>query len=55
MILACTGWQACVEQLILSWIDDPAGVDRAELETLCEQSLPALLHTADLRLPGRFA
>lgn len=54
LILACTGWQAYVEQLILSWIDDPAGVDRTELERLCEQSLPALLHTADHRFPGRF-
>ena len=42
--LACHGWQGYVEQTLLVWIDDPT-VSPESLESLCEQSLDAILTT----------
>jgi AcrR family transcriptional regulator len=42
--LVCLGWQGYVEQLLLTWIDNPT-VTADELEDLCERSLAAVLTT----------
>ncbi|MBB5835339.1 TetR/AcrR family transcriptional regulator [Kribbella italica] len=42
--LACLGWQGYIEQLLLTWIDNPT-VAEDEVEELCERSLSALLTT----------
>jgi AcrR family transcriptional regulator len=42
--LVCLGWQGYVEQLLLTWIDNPT-VTEDELEDLCEKSLAAVLTT----------
>jgi AcrR family transcriptional regulator len=42
--LVCLGWQGYMEQLLLTWIDNPA-VAGDELEDLCERSLSAVLTT----------
>jgi AcrR family transcriptional regulator len=42
--LVCLGWQGYVEQLLLTWIDNPT-VTEDELEDLCERSLAAVLTT----------
>ncbi|WP_432950804.1 TetR/AcrR family transcriptional regulator [Kribbella sp. CA-253562] len=42
--LVCLGWQGYVEQLLLTWIDNPT-VTEDELEDLCERSLTAVLTT----------
>ncbi|ONI69186.1 TetR family transcriptional regulator [Kribbella sp. ALI-6-A] len=42
--LVCLGWQGYVEQILLTWIDNPT-VTEDELENLCERSLAAVLTT----------
>ncbi|WP_051486085.1 TetR/AcrR family transcriptional regulator [Nocardioides sp. J54] len=42
-------WQAMVEDLVLTWCDDPAGLTRDDLLQVITTSLPALVET----LPGR--
>jgi AcrR family transcriptional regulator len=42
--LVCLGWQGYVEQLLLTWIDNPT-VAAEEVENLCERSLAAVLTT----------
>jgi AcrR family transcriptional regulator len=42
--LVCLGWQGYVEQLLLTWIDNPT-VAAEEVEDLCERSLAAVLTT----------
>ncbi len=42
--LVCLGWQGYVEQLLLTWIDNPT-VPADEVEDLCERSLSAVLTT----------
>ncbi|MEV6288155.1 TetR/AcrR family transcriptional regulator [Kribbella sp. NPDC051770] len=42
--LVCLGWQGYVEQILLTWIDNPT-VTGDELEDLCERSLAAVLTT----------
>lgn len=42
--LVCHGWQGYVEQILLTWIGNPA-VSAEELEELCERSLSAVLTT----------
>lgn len=42
--LVCLGWQGYVEQLLLTWIDNPT-VAAEEVEDLCERSLTAVLTT----------
>ena len=37
------GWSAMAEELVLAWIDDPAGVTREELLAIIAASLPALV------------
>jgi AcrR family transcriptional regulator len=39
--LVVRGWSAMVEELVLSWIDDPRGVTREELLETMAASLPA--------------
>ncbi|WP_139981556.1 TetR/AcrR family transcriptional regulator [Nocardioides litoris] len=41
--LVVRGWSAMAEELVLSWVADPAGVSRAELEHVLASSLPALV------------
>ena len=41
--LAVRGWSAMVEELVLSWVDDPSGVTRDELLDLMAASLPAIV------------
>ncbi|GAB2601527.1 TetR/AcrR family transcriptional regulator [Kribbella endophytica] len=42
--LVCLGWQGYVEQILLTWIDNPTVVAE-EVEDLCERSLAAVLTT----------
>ncbi|MDO9455995.1 TetR/AcrR family transcriptional regulator [Nocardioides sp.] len=44
--LLVRGWAAMAEELVLSWVADPAGVSRAELLQLLASSLPALVEGA---------
>ena len=48
------GWSAMVEELVLSWIDDPAGVTREQLLEVMAASLPALVDVVppQAREPG---
>lgn len=41
--LVLRGWSAMVEELVLSWIDDPHGVTRDELLAIITGSLPAVV------------
>jgi hypothetical protein len=41
--LVVRGWSAMVEELVLSWVDDPRGVSRDELLSILTASLPALV------------
>lgn len=41
--LVVRGWSAWAEELVLSWVDDPAGLDRDALVGLLAHSLPALV------------
>ena len=41
--LVVRGWSAMVEELVLSWIDDPRGVTRDELLAIITGSLPAIV------------
>ena len=41
--LAVRGWSAMVEELVLSWVDDPSGVTRDQLLDLMAASLPAIV------------
>jgi len=41
--LVVRGWSAMVEDLVLSWVADPAGVSRDELLAIMIASLPALV------------
>ena len=47
--LVVRGWSAMVEELVLSWIDDPHGVGRDELLAIITGSLPAVV---DVVAPG---
>ncbi|MDF1604034.1 TetR/AcrR family transcriptional regulator [Nocardioides sp. YIM 152315] len=47
--LVVRGWSAMVEELVLSWIDDPRGVTRADLLAIVTGSLPAIVGVT----PGR--
>ena len=42
------GWSALTEELVLTWVVDPAGVSRDELLAILAASLPALVDV----LPG---
>ena len=44
--LIVTGWAAYAEQLVLSWVDAPGEVTRAQLVGLLAGSLPALVAAA---------
>lgn len=41
--LVVRGWSAMVEELVLTWIDDPHGVGRDELLAIITGSLPAVV------------
>ena len=41
--LVVRGWSAMVEELVLSWIDDPRDVTRDELLAIITGSLPAIV------------
>jgi AcrR family transcriptional regulator len=41
--LIVRGWSAMTEELVLAWIDDPAGVTRDELIEIIAGALPALV------------
>jgi AcrR family transcriptional regulator len=41
--LVVRGWSAMVEELVLSWIDDPRGVSRDDLLSIITASLPAVV------------
>lgn len=41
--LMVQGWSAMVEELVLSWVDDPRGVTREELLAIIVGSLPAIV------------
>ena len=41
--LVVRGWSAMVEELVLSWIADPAGMTRDELLAIMAGSLPAIV------------
>src|SRR6478609_9121622 len=43
--LVVRGWSAMVEELVLSWIDDPGGVSREELLAIVAGSLRAVVET----------
>lgn len=47
--LVVRGWSAMVEELVLSWIDDPRGVTRDELLAIMAAALPAIVEVT----PGR--
>ncbi len=44
--LAVRGWAALVEEAVLAWCEEPAGVSREVLERLISDSLPALVGIA---------
>ena len=44
--LVVRGWSAMVEELVLSWIDDPGGVTREQLLAVMAASLPTLVEVA---------
>ena len=46
--LVARGWSALTEELVLTWVVDPAGVSREELLSILAASLPALVEV----LPG---
>jgi AcrR family transcriptional regulator len=41
--LVVRAWSAMIEQLVLSWVAEPAGVTRDDLLTILSGSLPALI------------
>ena len=41
--LVVRGWAALTEELVLTWVVDPAGVTREELLGVLAASLPALV------------
>ena len=41
--LVVRGWSAMIEELVLSWIADPAGITRDELLAVMAASLPAIV------------
>ena len=43
--LVVRGWSAMTEELVLTWVRDPAGVTREELLMIMAASLPALVDT----------
>ncbi|MFD0428122.1 hypothetical protein ACFQ60_07910 [Streptomyces zhihengii] len=43
--LAVTGWLACMEEIVLAWLDEPT-TDRRSLEELCERSFYQLVRAA---------
>jgi AcrR family transcriptional regulator len=47
--LVVRGWSAMVEELVLSWIDDPRGVSRDDLLAIMAASLPAFVEV----IPGQ--
>ena len=47
--LVVRGWSAMVEELVLSWIDQPSGVSREALLEIMAASLPAFVEV----IPGR--
>ena len=47
--LVVRGWSAMIEELVLSWIDDPAGVTRDELLAIIAASLPAVVEVIPAR------
>src|SRR6478736_1741175 len=44
--LVVRGWSAMIEELVLTWVREPAGVTREELLMMMAASLPALVETA---------
>ncbi len=44
--LVVRGWSAMVEELVLSWIEDPSGVSREQLIGILTASLPAVIEVA---------
>lgn len=45
--LVVRGWSAMVEEIVLSWIADPAGITRDELLAIMAASLPAIVEVTD--------
>lgn len=45
--LVVRGWSALVEEMVLSWLEGPASVSRAELLRIMTGALPALASVAD--------
>lgn len=45
--LVVRGWSAMVEEIVLSWIADPAGITREELLSIMAASLPAIVEVTD--------
>ncbi|RYZ16807.1 MAG: TetR/AcrR family transcriptional regulator [Myxococcaceae bacterium] len=43
--LLVRGWAAATEEIVVSWVRDPAGVSREELLTSLASALPAMMHT----------
>ena len=47
--LVVRGWSAMTEELVLSWVADPAGVTREDLLVILAASLPALVEVLPRR------
>ncbi len=47
--LVVRGWSAMIEELVLSWIDDPSGISRDELIATMAASLPAIVEVTPVR------
>jgi hypothetical protein len=43
--LVVRGWVSFVEDAVLTWCDDPAGVSRDELVQMVTDALPAIVAT----------
>ena len=50
--LLVKGWAAFAEELVLTWVADPAGVDRDELRDVLAGSLLALVRATGLSASG---
>ena len=44
--LVVRGWSAMIEEMVLSWIDDPRGVTRQQLLDIMAGSLPAVVEVS---------
>lgn len=50
--LVVRGWSAMVEEMVLSWIDEPRGVTREQLLEIMAASLPAVVEVSAASAPA---